>query len=232
MKKIIYLYLFLLCGMLLCSFIMPVMALEERKTYTPIADSFIDFNEPDLNYGDDPSLRIGYYSYFYRGINKNYSPALLDTIIKFDISDPPSNFYKVVLRLDMNYVQALVTADIYGCFSNWVEMTVTWNNAPLRQASPLTSVLISDETDLIIDVTGGLEGVLGYWSIRITTDDLNSVCFSSRQCWDDEPFWDVPPKLIFHYRVSDLPIIIGVSVGIGAVAIGILVFVIRRKNRF
>ncbi len=233
MRKKSYDYLSLLIIIWLYSFIIPVIALNENKSLTPIADSFIDFYEPTLNFGDDHYLRLGYYSDFFRGYLENSSPAQFETFIKFDLSQAPSIFYKIELRLELTYIKAPTQVEFYETFSYWNEDTITWNNAPSYRIL-LTSILISQAGFLTVDLTDFLEDETGDWSICLATNDLNPVAIASRQCYTHEESglnFD-PPKLIYHYKVSDLPIIIGVTVAIGAVSIiGGLIYAKYRRNR-
>lgn len=120
--------------------------------------------------------------------------------------------------------------EIYETTSSWSENTITWSNAP-SHGILLKYILIPQEPILIIDLTDSLEDESNLlWSIHLATDDLNYVYFSSRQYWTLLDY--KPPEIIYHYKVSDLPIIIGVIVGIGVVSIvGGLIYVKHRKKR-
>ncbi|NVM36923.1 MAG: hypothetical protein HWN81_15100 [Candidatus Lokiarchaeota archaeon] len=114
--------------------------------------------------------------------------------------------------------------------SYWDENTITWSNAPSYRALFTSILLLPQEAFLVIDVTDGVEDESGYWSISLATDDLNRVTINSRQCYTT--FGCDPPKIIYHYKVSDIPIIIGLIVGISIVSVvGGLIYVKYRQKR-
>ncbi|MFX0035168.1 MAG: DNRLRE domain-containing protein [Candidatus Hermodarchaeota archaeon] len=217
MKKIekTILLLILIIFSHLSIFWVPVLGRKETKTAVAIADATIDQYNPNSNYGGGISLEIGYFLEW------------LEACIKFDLSDKPAKTRKAELRLDFWYIEATTTVEIYDISSSWNEYTITWNNAPYY-GEFLGEFTVYQDGIYIIEITDIIEFEAGQWSICLTAEEQNWLMLSSRESFGD------PPKIVFTYEVSDLPIIIGVLVVIGivaAIAIGGYTYTKKQKLR-
>ncbi len=196
----------------------PVMGLDRTKTITTVADATLEQYNPDSNYGGDSSLEIGYYY------------GWLEACIKFDLSNKPNNVIAAELRLDFYYVGATTTTvEIYDMSSSWYELSITWNNAPYYGAY-LKNFVVYQDAIYVIDITEHIESESGLWSICLTTNDPNWLMLASKECYS----WQEPPKIIFTYKVSNLPIIIGAIIGtvigVAVVSLIIVVVIIKKKK--
>lgn len=197
-------------------FTMPVIAVDETETFTTIADSTIDLSQPTTNYGGEEELEVG---------------GLIDWLeayIKFDLSNAPNSFHKAELRLEFIYVQSTIQIYIYETLTSWGEFTITWNNAP-AYGNPVASVIVSNEDLYNIDITDDVQSESGNWSITLTSLEMNWLRLASKQ----QTGLYEPPKIVYSYHVSDLPIILGITIPIVAVVavIGGLIYYRHRKKK-
>jgi hypothetical protein len=96
-------------------------------TLNPIADSFVNLNEPDSNFGGSPYLRTWSLSETYGFGYRSY--------LKFDLSGIPSaaTVESAKLELYTAYRMGDETSkvEVHFCDDNtWTELGITWNNAP------------------------------------------------------------------------------------------------------
>ena len=211
-----YLFLCYLFTLNLFFFTIPVIAANETKTFITIADSTIDLSQPTTNYGGAEDLEVG---------------ALIDWLeayIKFDLSNAPSSFSKAELSLEFIYVQATIQIYIYETSTSWGEYTITWNNAP-PYGNPIASVIVSDEDFYNIDITNDVQSESRNWSIVLTSLETSWLRLASKQ---NTGLYE-PPKIVYSVHVSDLPLIIGItipSMAIVAVIGGLIYFRHKKKK--
>jgi hypothetical protein len=94
-----------------------------------IQDSFVDRDEPNVNFGDcnwlsiEPTVTYGANEFVY---------------IQFDLSSipPGSTINSAQLQVYCSWVDPPVSVTVYEVMSPWGEMTVTWNNGPLWYTTP------------------------------------------------------------------------------------------------
>ena len=100
----------------------------------PTEDSYIDYNEPNINYGSSNYLQtwgeVCYIScYGYK------------TYLKFDLSDVPSSATitsaELKLYLWSKNSQTSIISAFYCSNNNWNELLINWNNAPSFQSTPI-----------------------------------------------------------------------------------------------
>jgi hypothetical protein len=111
-------------------------------TLNPVADSFINLNEPDSNFGGSSYLRTWYWS----------QTLAYRSYLKFDLSSIPSeaNIESAKLELYTAYRMGDETSnvEVHYCEDNaWTEIGITWNNAPsFDPESSSTSSVAFEET--------------------------------------------------------------------------------------
>lgn len=196
----------------------PVVGSVGTKSITAVQDSTVDAYSPDINYGGQNNLEIGYFLDWLRAY------------IKFDLSEAPENFHKAELKLEVLYIEATTLLSVHETSTAWNEYSITWNNAPSLGAL-IVSGNIAEDIIYVIDVTNDVEGVTGYWSLCLSTTDSNWVYFVSRQCFT---FYN-PPRIIYHFTVSDVPFYIGLTVVLTSLAVigtvsGLIYARYRRKR--
>jgi hypothetical protein len=108
----------------------PVMA-ARYKIY-PEADSYVDSQHPDSNYGTDTYL-YAVYAVEYLG-----SPLTQRSFLKFDLSGIPVGFSitaaKLYLYVTSNGGHPPLNTDLYHVGNGWTESGITWNNQPAPDA--------------------------------------------------------------------------------------------------
>ncbi len=120
---------------------------SQTCTLTPLADSYVNIGNPNLNYGASPSLLVE------SGIRGgNVSGTLEVSYLKFNLTAIPNGDGVLNAKLSLHLTAKSSTATssiaLYAVpDSSWGELTVTWNNAP-----PLSSSIIA--VNKTVAVTG------------------------------------------------------------------------------
>lgn len=212
-KKFLLFYIIILN---LSLFTLPILAVEEQKSFEAIADSTVEAYYPTTNYGGAIILYVGHFNNW------------LETYIKFDLSNTPSTFRKVELQLEFTYVEASSWVYCYETSTDWGEYTITWENAP-SHGTVLGSVNVTEEIIYKIDITDDLQNKSGLWSVCLASPDMNWLNLVSR-----ETFLYDPPQVIYTYEVSVLPIIMSTIAIIGFFGgvLGIAFYIKYRKDKF
>lgn len=127
------------CGflwkMMLVLAVLPILGLVQSnpalaRVYTiyPEADSYINSQNPDSNYGTDNQL-YAYYFPDYMG-----APLTERSYLKFDLSGLPKGATlkaaKLYLYVNTNYGHPPAIADLYHVEDGWTALGITWNNQP------------------------------------------------------------------------------------------------------
>ena len=197
-------FLFLLLTLPLFLLINPVSSANEDLTeveLTPIADAYVDSDEPDSNFGDSSYL----YAKFW-----DYSGSTFDvrsnSYLKFDLSAVSADFNIVYAKLELYCWSAwspppIVSAH-YCADDSWSETGITWSNAPSFSSTPTCDNSISGDDqwytwDIVNDVKTALnDGILTVaLNVQNTGDSLHSS-FYSKESWDDNP------KLVIGYATQ------------------------------
>lgn len=146
-------------------------------TFTPTADARVREGNPTGNYGTDTVLRA-------RGASTDDYRSYL----RFDVTGASGSVTKATLRLWVT--DGSPQGGIAWTTSNsWTETGITWANMPALGAAPLGAAGASVAgTWSEIDVTDAVTGD-GTVSIAVTSDDSNSVLWTSRE-------GSSPPQLV------------------------------------
>ncbi|MFX1278402.1 MAG: type II CAAX prenyl endopeptidase Rce1 family protein [Promethearchaeota archaeon] len=202
---------FLIISIIISNFMLilsPVLALEESISFIAIEDATVDKNNPDTNYGGENDLKVAHGTNWY------------ESFLKFNLTGVPDNFTRAVLKVKIISFEANNTLRVFRTGNEWSEFNITWNNRPSKEIGILPPRKITKKGTYLIDLTFGFDyAMLGYpstlllesliWSICINTNDDNTISMASKQ-GDNRYF---PPKLIFYYEVSNIPIFWGGTIG-------------------
>jgi len=176
----------------------PALALEDSKSFIALEDATVYKNNPDINYGGENALKVG------------YSTNWIESYIKFDLSDAPANFTRVGLRIEIISFEANNSLRVFKTGNGWGEFNITWNDRPSKEIG-ISGGKITEDGIYVLDLTLGFDysSTLTlesqYWSICLDSRDNNSIGMASKQC--DNKY--NPPVLIFYYNVSNIPIFLG-----------------------
>ena len=169
---------------------------KKFKTITihSFADSYIDQDKPNSNFGGQDSLHIGY-STQWLTLNNTYK-----ALLAFDITELPDDFTieEAVLEVHWWWVPETISVSVYQ-INAFNENTVSWNNAPTFPEAPIDMILVATDDWSSWDVTSAVtKNQKIYLGIFTSTDTEYSSQFDSRE---DEPFLGVDnrPRLKITY---------------------------------
>lgn len=180
--------------------LVPLVEATKTLTLNPVADSYINREEPDVNYGGSSYLKVWGYSdtFQYRAY------------LKFDLTSIPSDAIIVSAKLELYLIYR--TGDetsrisIHYCPDNkWTELGITWNNAPLFEpvATYINTTIAFKET----------------WYSWIVTEDVNRARSNQQISWvlvstsktidnfvsKDPKYWsEYKPRLIITFTLPDV----------------------------
>ncbi len=151
--------------------------------FNPIEDSRVKSSSPDGNYGGDGELRL-------RKGSPNY-----DSYLKFQVSGLSGAVSIATLRLyvtdggsDGGEVYS-VSNSYRGSNSSWDEDVLTWNNRPVIDGAPLSTVgEVAVDSWVEFDVTSAVTGT-GTFSFGLLNNNSNSIKYFSKEGAN-------PPELI------------------------------------
>lgn len=219
-RKII-LILFLTFFGLVC-FISPTRAETKTKILYPSGDTYTDSFIPDDNYGSSTFLFVG-----------DVLGGWCRSYLQFEKSKLPSNIQKVYLRIQIIYISNTLLLDIYTTDEQWDEYGTTHNNRPGAYLFAYISIPNSGQATIgLPDIDFPTVFPTGsYITFMLTSLDNEYFYFASNE------HTNFDPALLVDYTVteSNLPLIIGLVVGIGAAigvgAIGAFLYIKKKKAR-
>jgi chitodextrinase len=135
-------------------------------TFNPLADSYVNEEKPETNYGSSPFLRAD-------------SFPDLHTYLRFSVNK--LNGFPIVRARLRVYVNSFSNSGLNLQLvpdSTWDEKTINFNNAPELGSIIATTPPVSAETWVEFDVTTSLRGE-GIYSFAITTASHKAIGFSS-----------------------------------------------------
>jgi ribosomal protein L40E len=136
--------LFVLYASLLFSLSLPPNYGQAVKTITlyPTADSYVDSSNPDNNYGGSTSL-------FVEHLKFEWIPDLINNAyLMFNLSELPaeSSIQSAILTINVFYIGSTTKIYMHYCPSvSWEELSITWNNAPEYEETPISMAVIAKE---------------------------------------------------------------------------------------
>ena len=203
MRRVFYAVLlaWMICSVIL-PFISPINASSTTTSLEPVADSYVNDDEPDSNYGSDDKLYLGWNS----GWGKYYP------YIKFDLSSIPegATIISAKLKLYVVYTCGSIagrTAKIYRVTEDWSESSITWNNKPGNADTETNSTEIPSvhnwiEFDVTADVQGFVDNDYANYGWVINCSDCEAddyLYFASREYSEN----DKHPILEIEYTTSN-----------------------------
>ncbi len=170
-----------------------------------IQDSFVDRDEPNVNFGDctwlsiEPTVTYGANEFVY---------------IQFDVSSipPGSTINSAQLQVYCSWVDPPVSVTVYEVMSPWGEMTVTWNNGPLWYTTPSSQQSINSagwkSWDVTAHVNDWLNGV--HTNYGFTMIDNTYITRYAEFYPKEYAVSTLRPKLVIN--LTNLPPIFGLSI--------------------
>merc|ERR1719291_1612483 len=149
-------------------------------------DATVVLQDPDLNLGDDGTLRA------------DARDGMSNFLLKFDAADVPRGQVKsAVLRIyALNEEPAFGGTFVESRNSGWDEGSVTWSNAPPSDGRVLGSLPEAERGSwLDLDVTNAVMGGSEV-SFRVSSPHYLTAVYASRQSGH-------PPKLVVQYSPPD-----------------------------
>ena len=217
--------LFLVLLLLPVFFVSPLAVEARSATLEPVADTYVDENNPVTNYGGES----------YLALEDDIGGDEFLIFIKFDLSDLPSDaeISSVKLRLNTMWVSATKNIGAHRVTdTTWEELNITYNNKPSHAAAVTDAVNVGYE-DIWYewDVTTDVTSLDDYsWALKIETlvQDWEWVWFYSKEIG----FFGEEPELEVSYssQEEDITTII-VALLIILVIVGIAVYYTKHKKK-
>jgi hypothetical protein len=143
------------------------------RTFTPVADSYVDQANPTVNYGASTQLRT------------DGSP-FVRSYLRFNVQNLSGRVTRATLRIYAN------SAASSGCVANivsnntWTETGLTYNNAPLLGTALGSSGSFGTGVWISMDVTAYVTGN-GTYNLAVTTVGSTAVSLASREAGANAP---------------------------------------------
>jgi len=141
-------------------------------TLVPIADSWVDASQPDVNFGTSTQVRV------------DGTPVVV-TYLKFDVQVAGS-ISRATLRIFANSNHSVGFSVRPVADSSWSEATITYTNAPVYGSVAGTSGGFSGGTWVVVDVTS-LVTASGQLSLALTTASSTAMSLASLQSGANAP---------------------------------------------
>jgi len=182
----------------------PLASTAGSMTFTPIADSDVVENFPDLNTGTTNDIWAGY------DFRSDPLGGVVRGLVKFDTSSLPAEATIISATLRLNHVNSYgylddsLTITTHRITSDWSEVGVTWNNQPGYAGSYGSQSILHndwgafdfDVTSLVTDWHGNVYNNYGIMIRGSEIFDTGSRGFGSREMALSEPelivTYDIP----------------------------------------
>ena len=210
------LFYFLMFGLCFISLAIPINA--QNQNLNSNADSCLNENSPDHNYGAATDVLIGV-----------FNGARWEGVIMFSLSTEFIDFNKAELWFEVMSLEGPIKLEFYEITSFWTENSVTWNNAP-STSNFIANLSVSQGGVYKIDITTSVEYKTGPWSVRITSNDAVWVRLACKDTNSDE----LKPQIRFdHIEIgADIFYFLFVSILTGLiVSVTLIKKEIRRAKR-
>ena len=123
-----------LLALLITLSIIPSARATDTRELEPVADSYVNIDHPDTNYGN----------YSWLSLESHY---MMDELSynKFDLSILPEDavIEKVTLYLHVGWLSDPEEVIVCNSGTDWSEMEITWNNRPGYEQTPTDIVYVS-----------------------------------------------------------------------------------------
>lgn len=167
-----------------------VTAATGSLTLAAVADAYVQANSPQSNKGADKKLKV------------DGSP-IVRSYIRFVVAGIPANASITGVRLRL-YGKSSVTAgsSVHAGVTDttWGEKTITWNNAPAFNPSPIAATgPVRNNQWTEVAVGSGVPGN-GVVTFVLTTTSSSTVQFAAR-----EEKAAIRPQLVVEYATDDPP---------------------------
>ena len=192
-----------------------VQASPATITLEPIADSYVEYHEPNTNYGASSGIDV------WKSSSGNYNRH---TYLKFDLSSIPSNATinsaELKLYLWGNVSETSSIGAHYVSSNTWTELGITWNSAPSYRATPTYTVSqVAFEGWYTWVITGDVQTALSerVLSVALVPGTPCDLCsFYSKDAY----YAENRPKLIISYTAPKASSSISCSTSSSSIASG------------
>ncbi len=178
-------------------------AVAGSMAFTPVADSDVFSNYPNLNTGDTTEIWAGYDDY------QETMGGIARGLVRFDISSLPASAKIISATLELAHVTSYgiegenLTITTHRITSDWTELGVTWNNQPGYQDSyGSQAILHSDWGWFNFDVTslvsGWYKNQTSNYGIMVRGPEVNMTGFRGFATRET----DLKPTLIVNYEIA------------------------------
>jgi chitodextrinase len=146
------------------------------RVFRPVADARVKESSPTSNYGDT-YLRAD-----------NGTGVAVESYLRFDVAGLSDPVQQATLRLYVTN-SSKDGPGVYPTSNSWDESTITWNNRPTRDTTPVADLgTVRKGTWVEYDVTSLVAGN-GTYSIALATPSTDASDFDSREMGN-------PPQLV------------------------------------
>ena len=212
---------------------------SEEMTLYSVADSYVDSWDVDSNFGGIVALTVEHYELGYG------SDHVCNAYLRFDLSELPAEASIESSFLTV-YADPASTTKCYAHYcsdTSWGELSITWNNAPTFEGSPLSVVVVATTGDSPpFDVTSAIKKA---WTstkaltLVITAEEREGsslVILGARE----QPGERFRPRLKVEYTLASAAqgqssaVITGGSVVMAVIVlalIGISIYVVSKRSR-
>lgn len=145
-----------------------------ENVFSPIADTFVNVNDPSTNFGSASTIEI------------DGSPKKMG-YLKFEVSGITGSVESAIIQLHVTNASPFGGTIYLVSDNSWDESNMTYNNCPSFSGQPiyeLGAVKVGDIVD--IDVTSAITGN-GLYSFAIVSSHKNGADFSSKESSEYQP---------------------------------------------
>jgi len=205
-----------------------VNAQAGQTTLKPSDDTYVDSNNPSLNYGGQNSLEISEWNVF----STHYDIMVW---LKFNLSSVPNGAVVDGATLSLYTYVVGETFDVhaYSCSNNsWTELSLTYSNMPSYNTTSIDSVLVASVNlwynwSVVDAVRNALNGNAKSVTIVMREPTLHSSATSVYFDSKESPA-DYSPKLTIHWsNVPEFPTSIVLPLFIIATLLALVTYRLR-----
>ena len=156
-------------------------------TYQPTADVYVNESSPDINFGNNPSIRV------------DHSP-LIRSFLRFDIAGIGGNTVtsaKLRIYTNSSNRTGILVAKVTD--NSWGETSTTYKNSPAIGDQITKSTGFKKSVWIEVDITSYITGD-GTYSLALTTQSDTNINMASRETGSKSPV------LVVNYGTTGQPI--------------------------
>ncbi|HEY9152202.1 MAG TPA: DNRLRE domain-containing protein [Anaerolineales bacterium] len=151
-----------------------VTAIPSSLTFVPVADAYVNADNPNSNYGQSRSLRVD-------------SSPVVNSYLRFNVqglSGKPILRARLLIYANSAATRGITVQSVVD--NTWVESTINYNNAPAMRNILVNSGYVAAGSWVTLDVTPYITGE-GTFSFGISTSGSTEINLASRESGADSP---------------------------------------------